>query len=150
MKGAIDALGQLRDTIFDKNTGEVKHWNLMAGALGIPKTEGRNIQDTMFKAVDPIIRAASAGQVNPAKIQEYINAYAPSVKDTDQEIRNKWQALGSFLQSFSGMLDPNKIYTKDMQQKFSDAMNVKTPGKGKTNKYQKLSDQELLQQLGGQ
>lgn len=144
VKTGIAALQKMRDLLFDKSTGKINRSALATGKLSIPWTEGKQLKDTLFAAIDPIQRAASGAVIRPEEEAMYRRTYGADYTMNDQQIYDNWDRLSKHLMSQAELMDPNAIWTPALKKQFEEAIKVPMRFKGTTKKYEKLSDEEFL------
>jgi len=126
VKTGIAALRKMRDLLFDKTTGKINRSALSTGKLSIPWTEGKQLKDTLFAAIDPIQRAASGAVIRPEEEAMYRRTYGADVLMSDEQILGNWDRLANHLFSQAELMDPNEIWTPELRKQFQEA--VALPG----------------------
>ena len=150
VKTALQSLEQYKNLIFNSD-GTINRKNLFNSSMpgpgggGAPRTQGKQLNNYLFGAIDPIQRAASGMMIRPEEEERYKARYGSNYWMNDQQVRDNFTIMINYLRSQAEMLDPNEVWTSDVKKRFEKLAII--PGKKKSNLYRNMSNEELLKQL---
>jgi hypothetical protein len=106
-QSGIEAYRQVKDLIFDPNTGK-SNWGNLAASVGpgMPWTQGKQIKGLIMRSTDAIVRAATGAGLNSQELSAYAEMYAPSMFDNEQTVKSKMAGLENFLNGYLEKMDP--------------------------------------------
>ena len=89
-----------------KPDGSIDRGALLAGAAGLPFSQGRTAAGYVEKSVEIKLRAATGAAARPDETKQYVRMFGPSVKDSDELIKYKLDSFENWMQTIVDTTDP--------------------------------------------
>jgi hypothetical protein len=102
---SIGELREVRNAVVSPDGG-INRGTLFAAALNLPFTKGRDINVFVEKAVEVKLRAATGAAAPGDEVKRYARDFGPSIKDSDELIKYKIDAMEDWMQTVSDVVDP--------------------------------------------
>ncbi len=115
LKVAKSALADVRGSLI-RPDGSVDRVLLGNMTFSTPGTKGRTMAQGMLDALEAKIRIESGAAVPPEEIKRLAKRARPSLFDSDEGIISKLDRLEMFYNGTIEVLDPNKIYSDDIEK----------------------------------
>jgi hypothetical protein len=126
-RAAVEDVRRAREQLFEG--GDIDRWDVISGQWGIPGTQGRAAYQKINRALETILRARSGAAVPPEELRNYQQMYAPSTWDSEEEARDKLDALEGFfkeqLQLMQGGAEPESL--ENLRSDFATRMEGEEP-----------------------
>jgi hypothetical protein len=134
VKTGLTSLEQYKNLLFNPD-GTINRKNLFTSSMpgpgggGAPFSKGKQLNNYLFGAIDPIQRAASGMMIRPEEEERYKARYGSNYWMNDQQVLDNYEVMINYLKNQASMLDPNEVWTSDVQKRFDKLSEI--PGKGK-------------------
>jgi hypothetical protein len=79
---------------------------------GMPATEGRQAYSKVLNAVNAKLRIETGAQANPSEVQNILQRFMPTMRDTDVTAQDKFRRLKEFMATTKSIIDPRGRFDK--------------------------------------
>ncbi len=125
VNSGLEGLKKIKDALFDSKTGEINRKNLANAKIGTPWTEGKRLADLYGAALNAIRIASTGAAFSPQELKDLKSQYVADYLANDQQIYEQWDMMTNFLGGMLQQLDPNAVFTSEVQKQFQGLKTIK-------------------------
>jgi len=134
LRSAAEQLPLIKSLIFNAD-GTPNYTNIGYASANVPKTEGRKLRAAMEVGIQAITRLETGAAMAPSEVENTRKRFQPSVLDTDEIVKLKFEMFNDFITGAIKLIDPSGRFDS---KRFESELKSRMAGNNKVIDFAEL------------